>query len=64
MIPLYSEKDVVSYHEITPRQMQALADLGLCGFCDGDNKIVRIVEDTSEQEHERCGEPMDSLEMM
>ena len=64
MIPLYAEKDTIPYAEVTPRMLQAMAVLGIEHFCDCDNKVVWITGDTSEQEHERCGEPMDSLEMM
>jgi len=64
MIPLYSENNTIPYSQTNLRELQALADLGMSLYCDGDAKVVWITEDTSEQEHERCGEPMDSLEMI
>lgn len=61
---LYAERDVIPWHEITVRQLQALSHIGFDIHIDGDAKIVKIISDTSEMEHNRCGEPLDSLEMM
>jgi len=63
-LPLYSEFGRVPYSWVTLRELNALAELGFEFYCDGDARNVRIVSDTSEQSHERCGEPMDSLEMI
>lgn len=61
---VYLERDVYRFNEITKAQMDALEALGVEIVVDGDAKIVKILRDTSEVDHERCGEPLDSLDMI
>lgn len=63
-VPLYAEVNVIPYSEITLEELMALPKLGLFGECDADLKVVRILKDTSIQEHRHCCEPLQVLEEM
>lgn len=54
---IYLERDIIELSKITPRELQALQELGIKLEIDGDNQVVRILEDTSEQDHALCDDP-------
>jgi hypothetical protein len=61
---IYVEYGNIKWKDITPRHMQVQHDLGVELHADGNAKVVRIVNDTSTMSHERCGEPLEGIEMM
>lgn len=61
---VYLEFDVYSFDDITCEHIGALEALGCEVEWDYKKRIIKIPQDTSTLEHERCGEPMDALEMV
>ena len=53
---IYLESNVYKMKDVASRELDALRTLGIVFTLDFDNQLIKIVEDTSEQEHTLCGD--------
>jgi len=53
---IYIESTTYKMEDLSSREVDALRTLGIKFTLDFDNQVIRIIEDTSEQEHELCGD--------
>ena len=51
---IYLEYDTYKMSEVASKEVDALRTLGIKFTLDFDNQIIKIVEDTSEQDHSLC----------
>jgi len=61
---VHLEYDVYTWEDITCEQLGALEELGVEVLWDYEHRTIKILSDTRVQDYERCGEPLDSLEMI
>jgi hypothetical protein len=53
---IYIENTVYKMEDLSSREVDALRTLGITFTLDLDNQVIKIVEDTHEQDHQLCGD--------